>query len=68
VGGVALHRLDQVRDEVVPPLELHVDAAPGLVDLVARLDERVVGEHEPERQDGQHRQQDVEAGHGVCIG
>jgi hypothetical protein len=68
MGRVALRGLDQVRHQVVPPLQLHVDAAPGLVDLVARLHERVVREHEPERGDGQHRQLDVDAGHGLLIG
>ena len=37
VGGVALHRLDQVRDEVVAALELHVDLRPRVVDPVAPL-------------------------------
>ena len=38
---VALDRLDQVGDQVVPPLELHVDLAPGVVDLVAPPHESV---------------------------
>ena len=39
--GVALDRLDQVRDQVVAALELHVDPAPGLVDAVAQADHAV---------------------------
>jgi hypothetical protein len=50
VRRVALHGLDQVRDEIVAALELHVDAAPGLVDLVARADERVPGRDDPDDQ------------------
>src|SRR4051812_7399805 len=41
VGGVALDGLDQVRDEVVAPLELHVDLRPGVLHLVPQLDEAV---------------------------
>ena len=41
VRGVAFDRLDQVGDEVVAPFQLHVDPAPGLVDAVARGDDRV---------------------------
>ena len=42
--GVALHRLDQVRDEVVPPLELDVDVRPAGLRLVPQADEVVVRE------------------------
>ena len=35
MGRVPLDGLDQVRDQVVTALELDVDPAPGLVDLVA---------------------------------
>jgi hypothetical protein len=42
VGGVALHGLDQVRDEVVAPLQLHVDLRPRALDLVPQLDQAVV--------------------------
>ena len=44
VGRVALDRLDQVRDQVVPALQLDVDPRPGLVDPVARPDDRVADE------------------------
>ena len=44
VRGVALHRLDQVRDEVVPALELHVDLRPRGVDPVPEPDEAVVAQ------------------------
>ena len=43
VGGVALHGLDQVGDEVEPALQLHVDLRPGVLDLVAPADQAVVG-------------------------
>ena len=68
VRGVALDRLDQVRHQVVPALELHLDAAPRLVDLVARADQRVVGQHAPQRQQRQCREHDVHGGHTPVIG
>ena len=42
VRRIALDGLDQVRDQVVPALELDVDPAPGLVDAVAPPDHAVV--------------------------
>jgi hypothetical protein len=47
VRGVALDRLDEVADEVVPAGELDVDLAPGLLHQVAQLDEAVVGRDGP---------------------
>ena len=43
MGGVALHRLDEVGDEVEPALELDIDLGPGVVHLVAAANEAVVG-------------------------
>ncbi len=43
MGGVALDRLDEVRDQVGATLELHRDVAPRLVDAHVELDEAVVG-------------------------
>ena len=42
VRGVALHGLDQVRDQVVALLQLHVDVGEGLVDALPQRDEAVV--------------------------
>jgi hypothetical protein len=66
--GVALDRLDEVRDQVVAALELHLDGAPGLVDLVARADQPVVGKHAPQRQQGKRREHHVHGGHRPPIG
>ena len=41
---VALHRLDQVRDEIRSALQLHVDVRPAGLRLVAQADEVVVDE------------------------
>ena len=46
VGGVALHRGDQLRHQVVPARELHVDVAPCRAHLVARSDEVVEHDHD----------------------
>ena len=48
VRGVALDRLDEVRDQVVATLELNVDLAPCLLHEVAQLDEAVVHADRPE--------------------
>ena len=50
VLGVGPDGLDEVRNEVVTALELHVDAAPGLVDLVAQRDEPIERERHPEEE------------------
>jgi len=49
VPHVALDRLDEVRDEVVAPLELDVDLRPGLLRPVPERDQPVVGEDEPDQ-------------------
>ena len=43
VGGIALHRLDQIGNEVGAALQLHVDAAPAFRHQVLVTDECVVG-------------------------
>ena len=40
--GVALDRLDQVRDEVIPPLELDIDLRPAILTSVPQDDQAVV--------------------------
>src|SRR3954447_822973 len=53
VGGVALDRLDEVRDQIVATLELHSDLRPRRIDPVPQPDDAVVGQDEE-----QHRQHD----------
>ena len=50
--GVALHGLDQIGNEVVALLQLHVDIGEGLVGVLPQRDEAVVDA------DHQHRQND----------
>ena len=49
---VALGRLDQVGDQVVAALELHVDLGERVLEAVARTDQAVVHRnHEPDGED-----------------
>ena len=68
VGGVALHGFDEVRDEVEPALELHVDLRPGVVDLVPAPDQTVVhpDEHGNDHQDDHDDDEDAPHG-GVSL-
>ena len=52
MGHVTLGALDQVRDEVVAALELHVDLGKGVLVLVPADDEAIVDCNQPE--DEQH--------------
>src|SRR5581483_10869727 len=63
VGRVALDRLDQVRDEVVPPPELGVDVRPRVVDELAARDEAVVGHHGHQGDDHHDAEDDPERDH-----
>ena len=43
----AAHRVDEIRDEIVPPLQLHVDLAPPVQHLIAQADQPVVARDRP---------------------
>jgi hypothetical protein len=63
VGRVALHRLDQVGDQVAALLQLHVDIGEGLVDVLTQRDQPVVDpEQDQDDDDGDDDQDD--GGHG----
>ena len=47
VAGVPLHDCDHVRNQIVAPLQLHVDIGPGVVAQLAQSDETVEGENRP---------------------
>src|SRR5439155_19032111 len=55
VRRISLDGLDEVRDEVVTPLELDVDVSPGLLHALTQRDEAVVGRDEEE---GEHPEDD----------
>ena len=68
VLGVALDRLDQIRDEVVAALELDVDLRPGVLDPVPQLDQTVVGgQHVQADEDHEDDENDHERGHGRAL-
>ena len=48
--GVALHGLDQIRDQVVALLQLHVDVGEGLADALAEGDQTVIGAEREENE------------------
>ena len=62
VGGVALHRLDQVGHEIVALLELDGDVRPGLIDRLAQADEAVVDDDREERDHDDDAKDDPAAG------
>ena len=56
--GVALHGLDQVRDQVVALLELHVDVGEGLADALAERDQPVIGAEREEHENDDDAEND----------
>ena len=65
MGGVALYRLDQVGNEVVALLELHVDVGEGLADPLPHGHELVVDHDDPQHEDDDHSENDPAGrGHG----
>src|SRR5512134_3511823 len=65
VGHVILDDLDQVRDEVVPAFQLHLDLVPGVPDLVAEPNEPVVRGDEPDHEN--HCEDCRNPLHGVAL-
>jgi len=63
VGGVSLYRLDQVGDQVVAQLELHIDVGERLADPLPHGDELVVDHDDPQDEDDNHSENDP-AGRG----
>ena len=57
----ALDRVHQVGNQIVAPLELHVDLLPGVGHLVLERDEAVVGADDPQDDDHKDDQQDDRA-------
>ena len=65
VCGIAAHRLDQVRDQLVAAVQLDIDLTPRFLNEVALLDETVVRGQAPDA-DGDHddEQKDEDELHG----
>ncbi len=62
MGRIALHRLDEIGNEVMALLHLHVDIGEGLLDALSQADEAVIG-HDAEA--GDHDEDDENHGAGV---
>ena len=68
--GIAFHCFDQVGDEVVALLGLHVDVGEGLVDPLPHGNEAVVDHDDPSEQNDDHTDDDPGDGggrHGVRL-
>jgi hypothetical protein len=64
---VALDRLDQVGDQVVPALERGLDLGPGVVDRVAFVDQPVVGQPEEQRGEDEEPDDDDQDDHRLSL-
>src|SRR5258706_6065463 len=67
VAHVALHRVDQVGDQVVAALELDVDLRPGFLRPVAGADQAVVREGQPQPDDDDDRDNDPNPAQSALI-
>jgi hypothetical protein len=65
VGRIALHGLDQIGDQVVALLELHVDVGEGLAATLPQRHQAVVGHDQPQADQHNHAKDDPACGaHG----
>ena len=54
MAHVAFHGFDEIGDQVVAALELHIDLRPGVVHVVAQPHQAVVDRDEPEERAGEN--------------
>ena len=66
VLDVALHRLDQVRNQVVAALELHVDLRERVLEAVAQRDQPVVDRDRPDDERDDDSENDPAHGFSPC--
>jgi hypothetical protein len=64
VAGVALHGLDQVRDQIVALFELHVDIGEGLADPLTERDQTVIRTEREQNEDDDDAENDPAGRHG----
>jgi hypothetical protein len=60
---VALHRLDEVRDEILALLQLNIDIRKRLIATLLLRNQRVVNADQEDRDDGQSPEQNIKCGH-----
>src|SRR5581483_11949971 len=63
MGGITLHGLHQIGDEIVAALELHIDIGPRVVGAYPQLHQSVVNTDEYENNDRQQNDDDNETDH-----
>src|ERR1035437_10599740 len=64
VRGVALHGLEQIRDQIVALLELHVDLGKGLADALAERHQPVIRAEREENENNEDADNDPAGRHG----
>src|SRR5258705_5073985 len=64
VRGVALHGLQQIRDQIVALLELHVDVGKGLADALTERDQAVIGRKREKHENDDNADNDPAGRHG----
>ena len=67
VAGIAFHGLDQVGNEVVALLELHVDVGERLIDPLPHGDEAVVDHDDPQHENDNDTEDNPADGHGGLL-
>ncbi len=65
VAHVAFDGFDEVGDEVVAALELDINLRPGVIHVIAEVDEAVVDGDEPEDEDGEDGEKNENGGHVI---
>jgi len=76
VGRIALHRVDEIWDQIGSALELDRDVAPGLIDADTQLHERVVSgpeidadgndQYDDHSDDDEHRNENIHGQRPPC--
>src|SRR5438552_9927258 len=67
MAHVPLHRVDQVRDQIMPALELDIDLGPRLLGSVPGRDQAVVGEDQPKDDQDDDRDEDPPTHAGLIL-
>lgn len=65
VRSIAFDRIDEIRNQIIAALELHVDIAPGFADAVAESDETVEEHDDVEDDEDGHHNEDKRRIHRV---
>ena len=64
MAGIALHGLDEIRDEVLALFQLHIYISKGLVAALSLADQPVIDGDDGHGDDRDDTENDVKSGHG----